>query len=192
MDPAARCAVDGEGRPYITLDFIRAMIEEFKAERLIHRRYAFQVCGCMCVCVACGAVRYRGPPQPSARIRSGLCSLCRWMPHLPPNVHPPTHTHTSCATSRACMRRALPGPTLLTSAPPPAPPAADHSGGAGAAQGAALPGGHLGAGGRPHHSLRGHPRPGGARVGVLSGLWGVSMWERTCARGWVGCVCGGD
>ena len=37
------CAVDAEGQPYITLGFIKAMLEEFKAERLIHKRYAFQV-----------------------------------------------------------------------------------------------------------------------------------------------------
>lgn len=35
--------MDGEGRPYITLGFIKAMMEEFRQERLIHKRYAFQV-----------------------------------------------------------------------------------------------------------------------------------------------------
>ncbi|GAB4818900.1 hypothetical protein N2152v2_005946 [Parachlorella kessleri] len=38
-----RMEVDAEGQPYITLGFIKAMLEEFKAERLIHKRYAFQI-----------------------------------------------------------------------------------------------------------------------------------------------------
>ncbi len=37
--------MDGEGQPYITLGFIKAMLEEFREQRLIHKRYAFQVPG---------------------------------------------------------------------------------------------------------------------------------------------------
>lgn len=38
-----RMEVDDEGKPFITLEFVQAMMEEFKEERLIHKRYAFQI-----------------------------------------------------------------------------------------------------------------------------------------------------
>lgn len=39
-----RMEVDAEGNPVLTLEFVQAMIQEFKEQRLIHKRYAFQVC----------------------------------------------------------------------------------------------------------------------------------------------------
>jgi len=38
-----RLEVDGEGRHVVTLGFVRAMLEEFREQRQIHRRYAFAI-----------------------------------------------------------------------------------------------------------------------------------------------------
>lgn len=42
-------ADDGAGGYVITEDFVKAMLQEFKEQRLIHRRFAFQILLEVCV-----------------------------------------------------------------------------------------------------------------------------------------------